>query len=79
MATITIRNVDDAVYERLKREAKANHRSLEAEARARIERHVPPAAKPERDWAEEFRRVAIDPGPDYEGSVALIRSIRDEE
>lgn len=79
MATLTVRNLDDAAYERLKREAKANHRSLEAEARARIEQNVMPAAKLERDWAEEFRRVAIDPGPDYEGSVALIRSIRDEE
>ena len=79
MATITVRNLDDAVYERLKREAKANHRSLEAEARVRIEHNVAPAAKPQRDWAEEFRRVAIDPGPDYEGSVALIWAIRDEE
>ena len=78
MATITIRNVDDAVYERLKRDAKANHRSLEAEARARIERESARAVKPEVDWAEVTRRVAVDPGPDYEGSVALIRALRDE-
>jgi len=63
MATITVRNFDDAVYERLKRETKANHRSLEAEARVRIARNV---------------ASAIDPGPDYEASVALIRAIRDE-
>lgn len=79
MATITIRNIDDAVHQRLKRDAKANHRSLEAEARARIERNEETVAKPYRDWAEEFRRIAVDPGPDYEGSVALIRAIRDEE
>lgn len=78
MATITVRNIDDAVHLRLKLEAKANRRSLAAEVRARIERDVAPA-KPERDWAEEIRRVALDPGPDYEGSVALIRAIRDEE
>ena len=77
MATITVRNVDDAVYERLKREAKANHRSLEAEARARIE--GPAVVSDGLSLAEAFRRVAIDPGPGYEGSVALIRSIRDEE
>ena len=79
MATIIVRNLDDAVYERLKRNAKANHRSLEAEVRARIERNEVSAAKPYRDWAEEFRRVSIDMGPDYESSVALIRAIRDEE
>lgn len=78
MATITVRNLDDAVYERLKREAKANHRSLEAEARARLGHFVEPV-RARRSMAEEFRSVMMDPGPDYEGSVALIRSIRDEE
>ena len=79
MATITVRNVSDALHQQLKRDAKANHRSLEAEVRARIERNEATPCKPHRDWAEEFRRVAIDPGPGYEGSVALIRAIRDEE
>lgn len=78
MATITIRNLDDATHKQLKREAKANHRSLEAEVRARIERSGLQPAKRE-SLADAFRRVAIDPGPNYEGSVALIRSIRDEE
>ena len=77
MATITVRNLDQAVYERLKREAKANHRSLEAEARVRLERPPVPASG-RLSLAEDFRRVAMDPGPDYEGSVALIRAIRDE-
>ena len=77
MATITVRNLDAAVYERLKSEAKANHRSLEAEARSRLER---PASMPSSglSMAEEFRRLRVDPGPDYEGSVALVRQIRDE-
>ena len=78
MATITVRNLDDAVYERLKREAKANHRSLEAEVRTRLGQ---PIARPKGglSLAEDFRRASIDPGPDYEGGVALIRQIRDEE
>ena len=77
MATITVRNLDDAVYERLKREAKANHRSLEAEARSRLERQASfPASG---SMAEEFRRLRVDPGPGYEGSVALVRMIRVEE
>jgi plasmid stability protein len=75
MATITIRNLDDDVYERLKTEARANHRSLEAEARARLE-------GPRRSRAELLERLRasqIIPGPDYPGSVAEIRAIRDEE
>ncbi len=34
MAQLTVRNLDDQVYARLKARAKANKRSLEAEARA---------------------------------------------
>ena len=33
MATLTIRRLDDAVYERLRDRARSNRRSLEAEAR----------------------------------------------
>jgi hypothetical protein len=33
MATLTIRQLDDEVYERLRQRARANKRSLEAEAR----------------------------------------------
>ena len=33
MATLTIRQLDDEVYDRLKQRARANKRSLEAEAR----------------------------------------------
>lgn len=76
MATLTIRNFDDEAYERLKRDARANHRSLEAEVRARLLA----ADRPSRaELLGRMRDAMIDPGPDYEGSVALIRSIRDEE
>jgi plasmid stability protein len=78
MATITVRNLDDAVYERLKREAKSNHRSLEAEVRLRLERPVALASR-RVSLVDDFRSVRMDPGPDYEGSVALIRAIRDEK
>ena len=78
MATITVRNLDDAVYERLKREAKANHRSLEAEVRTRLGQPFGPT-RSGQSMAEEFRSLMVDPGPDYEGSVALVRMIRDEE
>jgi len=75
MATITVRNLDQATYDRLKSDAKANHRSLEAEARARLERPRMSSS----EVVERLRAAQIDPGPDYEGSVALIRAIRDEE
>ncbi len=75
MASLTVHDIDDAAYERLARDAEANHRSLEAEARARIEGpRLSRAELVERLWA-----ARINPGPDYEGSVASIRSIRDEE
>lgn len=37
MATVTIRNLDEDVVERLKKKAKENHRSLEAELRVILE------------------------------------------
>ena len=40
MATIIIRNLPDALHERLKAQAKRNHRSLSKEAVALIERHL---------------------------------------
>lgn len=42
MAQLTIRNLDDRVYQRLRDQAKLNHRSLEAEVRAVLERAVTP-------------------------------------
>ena len=33
MAALTVRNLDDAVYERLREQARSNQRSIEAEAR----------------------------------------------
>ncbi|MEG3125192.1 FitA-like ribbon-helix-helix domain-containing protein [Sphingomonas sp. GB1N7] len=78
MATLTIRQLDDGVYASLKRDAKVNHRSIEAEARYRLE-HGGSAAIVPGGLANRFRKTMIDPGPDYEGSVALVRAIRDEE
>ena len=77
MATLTIRNLDDVAYERLKRDARANHRSVEAEARVRLGGLAHKKIGPD-EMIARLRSARIDPGPDYEGSVALIRSIRDE-
>jgi plasmid stability protein len=40
MATVTIRNLDDEVVERVRQRAKANNRSLEAELRTIISREA---------------------------------------
>ena len=56
MGDLTIRNLDDRVIERLKEQAKANHRSLEGEVRhlltRRLERPVQLA-----DFRERTRQL----------------------
>lgn len=53
MATVTIRNLDDGVVDRLKAQAKAQHRSLEAELR-----HVLTQAAAQHERMAAFRREA---------------------
>jgi plasmid stability protein len=64
MATLLIRNLDDAVKERLRARAKANGRSLEAEARAVLAASVPGQRTDDAPgWAtrliEETRHLAM--------------------
>lgn len=40
MAALTVRNLDDVVYERLREQARANQRSIEAEARVVLAKGV---------------------------------------
>lgn len=56
MAQLTVRNLDDQVYARLKARAKANKRSLEAEARAILEGIAVPDRAQFARWAAEIRR-----------------------
>ena len=78
MANLLIRNLDDAVYEELKAQAKANHRSISSEAR------LPLAQKNENfdrnAWVERARKLAAQSRPDPEGQsvVEMIREMRDE-
>lgn len=61
MATLTLRNVPDNVYESLKAEAKRNRRSLNQEAIARLQAVVglrpPEDARLAFQRAREFRRT----------------------
>lgn len=73
MATLTIRNLDDAVVARLKQRAKAHNRSLEAEIRTLLSDIAG------RPTPEEFRKIAdriaamTPKGVKQTDSVKLIR------
>ena len=80
MATMTIRDIDDADYENLRRVAKAYNRSAAAHMRAIIASLEPPKHTREQavNAVIEFRkRHAIKPRPG-EDAVSLVRAIRDE-
>lgn len=53
MATLTIRNLPDEIYDRLRRRAAENKRSMEAEARDLMAKALPPRI----DQAEAIRRM----------------------
>lgn len=81
MATITVRKLDDAVYELLREQARANKRSLEAEARQLITEHV----RPKRDFSKLFKRLDEHHARMREkygvlsDSTPIIRQMRDED
>jgi hypothetical protein len=57
MATLTIRQLDDAVYDRLRERARANKRSLEAEARHLLDersRDLPALVEDLREFQERM-------------------------
>lgn len=76
MAQLTVRNVDDKVYETLKSRASRNHRSLEAEVRSLLERAARDEMRQEfLRWTSELRERMR---PHYQGgATAGIRTDRD--
>lgn len=90
MAAITIRNLPDEVVEALKKRAKRNARSMEAEARDVLTRAADGESKIERAAIEAVRmrrwsvsgleineRVALNPAPDVD-TTAWIEDIRND-
>jgi plasmid stability protein len=76
MGQVLIRELDDAVIERLKQRAQSHHRSLEAELREILEtvsRQVDMATS--RDLADRIRRRLE--GRSHSDSADLIREDRD--
>jgi hypothetical protein len=64
MKTITVRNLDDDVAERLAEVAAANHRNTEAHVRFLIEREV--SAAPAETGGELLERIWSEPAPEVD-------------
>ncbi len=76
MASVTIRNLDAEVVEKLKARAKNNDRSLEAEIRALLaDAANRPSPKALRELAE--RIAAMTPDVPQTDSTQIIREFRD--
>ena len=77
MATLTIRQLDDTVYERLRERARLNKRSLEAEARHLLDERTRDLPALVEDLLEFHDRMVAKHGllPD---STELIRDLRRE-
>ncbi len=76
MGSITIRNLDDAVIEKLKARAKQHERSLEAEIRALLTETADRWSR--QRFIETARRIAaMTPDVPQTDSAELIREERD--
>lgn len=77
MATVTIRNIDESVVKKLKTQAKANNRSLEAELRELLSTEVRKREQMRRFRATAARIAAMTPDVPQTDSTRLIREDRD--
>lgn len=76
MATVTVRNLDDAVVAALKSRAKANNRSLEAEIREILAAAAKPPA-PDLVALSRAIRAMTPAGVAQTDSTLLVRENRD--
>jgi len=78
VATLTIRRLDDKVYERLRNRARSNRRSLEAEAREILTEHARSADALIEELIAFNQEMAAKHGtlPD---STPILREMRDKE
>jgi antitoxin FitA len=80
MSTLTIRDVKPAIVRRLKERAKVNHRSLEGEIRALLEREATLPSMAE--WLKEADKLRAELPPWQAGmptAVELVREGREED
>lgn len=78
MGTLTIRNVDPAVIDRLKAQARANQRSLDAEVRHVLKRETSRALRTREFLARADALAATTAGTKHTASTILIRADRDQ-
>lgn len=71
MATITLKNIPDTLYERLKHFAKLRHRSLNGEIIYNLEKSV---GLPEEDPEELRKQIAA-----FRKSISMKGQLTDEE
>lgn len=77
MGTLTIRNLDNQVIEKLKAQARANHRSLEGEVRHALTQRADPLGRM-AEFRERTRQLmSLAAGTDQTDSVELLREDRD--
>lgn len=77
MATLTIRELDDAVYERLKLRAAENHRSLEDEVAHMLDERTRSGSEIVRDLRASYERRVAEHGL-LSDSAGIVRALRDE-
>ena len=77
MTTITVKNIPDDLYERLKQAAKTNHRSINSEIIACIERSVSPRPLDIATYLAEARQLR-EQTADYVLTQAELRQARNE-
>jgi plasmid stability protein len=75
--TLTLKNIPDDLYERLKAAAAANRRSLNGEAIVCLERMLPPAKLPVAERLERIRLLRAEL-PDFNLSDAEIDAMKRE-
>ncbi len=77
MGSLTVRNLDDAVIDQLKEQAKVNHRSLEAEVRHRLTEGVSYRLRLAAFRERTDRLAEMTAGTRQTDSTLLIREDRD--
>ena len=77
MAQVLVRNLDEAVVERLKARAAAANRSLEAELRAILEEAAKPSKAEALAMLDAIRARTRLPGPGEPTAAEMIREDRD--
>ena len=73
MASITVKNIPEELYDRLKAAAKSNRRSINGEIISRIERSLTPRRAPTEQLVARIRRLH----ESFDGRTLTVEQIED--